>query len=222
MSPSIRWAIALTPLLLVGLFSVFLAIPATRDATMWLLLENHPVEIATFFFLVPAGVASVYLAWATRRRGATLLTQWFYLAFGAGLILTGMEEIAWGQYWLGFETPAAVADLNAKGETTLHNFRGFDGRTEILRVVYGVGGLVGVWLNRSGRLPAITPPTVLWTWFAVIAVFSLYDFANDVEPLVRELDSLSQRVDELIEMLIGLSALLFVWLKSRELSTTVP
>lgn len=222
MPSSVRRTIILAPLALVGAFSIVLAIPATRDAAIWLLLENHPVEIATFLFLLPAGFASLYLAAATRRRRGSLLTQGFYLLFGAGLIFTGMEEIAWGQYWLGFESPAALVDLNVKGEATLHNIAGLNERTEILRVLYGLGGLVGTWLHHRGRLQAITPPSVLWTWFAVIAAISTYDLANDITPLIGPLDTLAQYLDELVEMLIGLSALLFVSMRIHEARAATP
>ena len=221
-NPAARWAILLGPFVLVGLFSLTLALPVSREAGKWLLSENRPVEIATFFLLLGAGVASLRLAWLNRRRGHGLKPQLFFGVFGLGLILVGFEEIAWGQYWLGFESPAPLADANVKGETTIHNIRGLDGNTEILRVLFGVGGLIGVWLNRTGRHLDITPPTILWTWFAMIAVVSIYDFANDLAPLIGPLDSVVHRIDELIEMMIGLSALLFVWLKLRELSQAAP
>jgi hypothetical protein len=220
MPAPVRWTILLTPFVLVAFFSMMLAVPATRDAGIWLLLENRPIEIGTFIFLMAAGLASLYLVWVARRRAQTVLTQLFYLAFGVGLILVAMEEIAWGQYWLGFGTPDVLADLNVKGEATLHNISGVDGRTEILRVLFGVGGLIGVWLRHLGRLPAISPPTVLWTWFAVITVLSVYDFANDIEPLVSQLDTLVEYIDELAELMIGIAALLYVVMKTRELSTT--
>jgi hypothetical protein len=210
------WLVGLAPLVIVGGMALVLAVPATREAGIWLLLEDHPVEIATFGFLVAAGLASLYQAWSSWRRREGRLTPIFFLAFGAGLILTGMEEIAWGQYWLGFETPAALADLNVKGEATLHNISGLDGRTEILRVAFGIGGLIGIWLNHVGRLPAITPPTVLWTWFAVIAIIAAYDFVNDITALVGAFDTVVEWIDELVELLIGVAALLFVMMKIQQ------
>jgi hypothetical protein len=210
------WLILLAPLLLVGLFAVMLGAPWTRPSALWLLRENHPVEIATALFLVCAGAASVARAWVARRGHEAVLTQAFFLVFGVGLVVTGMEEAAWGQYWLGFETPAALAEINVKGEATLHNIAGLDGRTEILRVLYGLGGLIGVWLGRRGRLVSVTPPTVLWTWFATIAFLSSYDLINDVTPLTPALDSLVFHLNELVEMLVGLSALIFVAMKLQE------
>lgn len=220
--PTVRRAILLGPFVLLGFFSFILALPASRDAAFWLLSENRPVEVATFFLLLGAGVLSLRLAWLRGRRGGSRLAGPFFVVFGLGLILVGMEEIAWGQYWLGFESPAWFGESNAKGETTIHNIRGLDGRTEILRVLYGLGGLVGVWLSRTGRFRDITPPSILWTWFALIAVVSVYDFANDIRPLIGPLDSWAHRIGELIEMMIGLSALLFVWLRLREPSAEAP
>ncbi len=219
---AVRWTIVLSPFVLVAIFSLILAFPPSRDAGVWLLSENRPVEIATFFLLLAAGVLAWRLAWQYRRRGRGLMPQLFFVVFGLGLILVAFEEIAWGQYWLGFESPAVLGEANVKGETTIHNIRGLDGRTEILRVVFGVGGLVGVWLNHTGRLRDITPSPLLTSWFAIIAVVSIYDFANDYASLIGPLNALAHNIDELIEMMIGLSGLLFVWLKLRELSAETP
>jgi hypothetical protein len=218
----VRWTIMLSPFVLVAFFSLILALPPSREAAQWLLSENRPVEVATFFLLLAAGLLSWRLAWRHHRRGQGLLAPAFFGLFGLGLVLVAFEEIAWGQYWLGFESPALLEEANAKGETTFHNLRGLDGRTEILRVLYGVGGLVGVWLNHTGRLRDITPAPVLTSWFAIIAVVSLYDFANDYASLIGPLNALAHNIDELIEMMIGVSALLFVWLKLRQPSEEVP
>lgn len=214
--------ILVAPVVVVGVDSLLLAVPATRDLATSLHEENHPIEVATFLFLVTAGFLSLVRSAVARRRGEAMLTQLFYLVFGIGLVLVSLEEIAWGQYWLGFQTPAGLADLNVKGEATLHNIAGIDSNTELLRVMYGVGGLIGVWLARRGRLPALTPPEVLWTWFLVISVLSIYDLANDLVPLVHALDTLMQYLDELTEMLIGLSALIFVAMKMREDQGQIP
>ena len=160
MSPAARQVVQVTPLALLGVFVVLLALPVTRDTGKWLLTENRPVELATFVFLLAAGLISLYLVVVARRRGGSLLTQLFYAAFGIALILVSGEEVAWGQYWLGFEPPALLAELNVKGEATVHNIEGLNGRTEILRVLYGVGGLVGVWLHPVSYTHLTLPTTL--------------------------------------------------------------
>ena len=63
-----RRLILLGPLLLMGLFALMLAAPWTRPSALWLLRENHPVEIATALFLVSAGAASVARSRSTSAR----------------------------------------------------------------------------------------------------------------------------------------------------------
>lgn len=53
--------------------------------------------------------------------------------FGLALLffLGAGEEISWGQRILGIETPPELAEINAQGETTLHNLDIFQGENEL-------------------------------------------------------------------------------------------
>ncbi len=95
--------IVLFPFIVVLLFGFFMALPTTRSATGWMLEENHPVELLTFFFLAVAGIKGLKLAWHTRKHGHPMLVQAFYALFSVGLLLIAMEEVAWGQWFFGFE-----------------------------------------------------------------------------------------------------------------------
>jgi hypothetical protein len=207
--------IVLFPVACVFAFAAFMILPPTRHAVLWSLEENGPVELLTFAFLLAGGLWGVALAWRTKALGARNLTTAFYVIFSVGLILTAMEEIAWGQWFFGFETPASIKEINMQGELTLHNIRGLQGHNEFLRAAYGLGGIVGVGLSVCNRLPEIAAPVILLPFFAVIAGISGIDIYNGSWPLRADFDYAIQRLAELMEMLIGMSALLYVWLNGR-------
>lgn len=214
----VRRLIALAPFAIVVLYSAFLAVPTTRGIAATMLEENQPVEMLTFIFFLWAGLHGTLLAWRARRRGEDALTALFYLLFSVGLLLLAGEEIAWGQWFFHFETPPMFREMNAQGETTLHNLKGLQGSGDLLRLIFGVGGLLGIWLGRFEVFKKIAVPVILLPWFVVIVGHSVLDLYNDFASINRPIDRLVEYLDELIELLIATAALLYVWLQARMLS----
>jgi hypothetical protein len=82
-----------------------------------------------FFEMVTAALALASAAWSAAAalrwkrhepqlpRGAPVL----YAALALTLFLFAMEELNWGQTLLGFDTPAAWAEINYQQQTSLHN-----------------------------------------------------------------------------------------------------
>lgn len=56
---SLASVIALFPVAVFFLAVFFLALPVTRQGAIWLLEENHPVEMLTFVFLLAACISIV-------------------------------------------------------------------------------------------------------------------------------------------------------------------
>lgn len=198
------------------LFTATLALPPTRAATMWILAENHPVEILTFIVLLVAGVFGFRLSWRMRKNGESFFHYGFYFLFSLGLILTAMEEIAWGQQFWAFQTPLLLEEVNMQGEATLHNIRGLHGNTEYFRLLFGLGGMIGIVFALKNRLPKIAPPLVLLSWFAVIAGHASVDVINDIVPIQKEFDAAISKLAELVELLIALAGFLYLWLKAKK------
>lgn len=212
---SSKYAIILAPVLLMVLCATFLLNPATRRMTLWMLEENHPVELLTFVAALAGGVLGLSLAWRARKNGEKPFVVWCYAALGAGLIFVGMEEVAWGQQFLGFASPEVWRSINVQGETTLHNVVGLQGRSEIFRLMFGLGFLIAVRLSFSPAFQKIGSPVILLPWFAVIALHAGVDVYNDYFPVGIQFDFYMQRTSELVEMLIGVSGLLYVLLNSQ-------
>lgn len=84
----------------------------------------------------------------------SMLVLVYCLAFGSGMLLIAGEEISWGQRIIGFETPAAIADVNSQEETTLHNHEDilpFVYYGYLLLAVYGVSApLIKEAIRKSG------------------------------------------------------------------------
>lgn len=186
--------------------------PDSESAAMWMLEENHPIEMLSFVFLLAGGVLGLSLAGRAKRMGERPLVSNFYLVFALGLLLAAMEEIAWGQKLLGFDSSALWKSLNRQGETTLHNMPGMHGRTEILRLVFGLGGIAGIFLTAGRRLRPIAAPRLLWPWFAVITVHAGIDYYADLVRIDRDFDFLIRHTSELVELLIGAAGFLYVLL----------
>lgn len=192
-----------------------IALPFTRETVLWLLSENRPVEVLTFVVLLVGGAVSLSLVFSLNRKGERKIFSGFYLLFSLGLILTAMEEIAWGQQFFQFETPEALREINMQDEVTLHNIKGMHGNTEFLRLIYGICGMTGVFLFARGYWGKIAAPFFLLPWFAAISVHSAIDIFNDIMPIQKEFDALVSRLAELVELLIGASALIYILVNKR-------
>lgn len=214
MGPRALDVVRYTPALLLGGSALLLLIPATARAMRWLLAEDHPVEALTFMALLGASVMALRLAWL-HRHGFPWWVRGVYLLLALAFLGIAMEEVSWGQRWVGFETPGVFRQVNRQGEVTLHNIGVLQGRSEWMRLCAGLGGLLAVAARRIPALYRIAAPAVLQSWFLVITAHAVVDAFNDIVPLGRGFDFLMQRTSEVVELLIGLAALLYAWLNAQ-------
>lgn len=200
------------PIALFLIFTFFLALPFTRSATMWLLTENRPVEILTFVLLMVSAFYGAKVTFRSFKQGETFYITAFYVIFSLGLFLTGMEEIAWGQQFWGFETPESLKNLNEQGEVTFHNIRGLHGNTEVIRLIFGIGGLIGIYLGKYEIFRKISVPTILFTLFAVITAHAAADVFDDIVTVHKYIDAAISELAELIELFIAAAAVLYLYI----------
>jgi len=218
-----RTAIFIAPIVIVIVCAAMCIPPASRRLYEWLTDENHPVEMLTSILALAAAVMGVRLATALVRRRQRFAAG-FYIIFALGMFFIGMEEISWGQQLFGWQTPVDWGQVNAQGETTLHNLGPFQGHNDILRFAFGFGGLFG--LAMAPLLPrfrALFPSRILVMWFLVIAGISaaqLYCDAVPNGPLVGPLDKIGDRLAEVVELLITIAGVLYLWLNARLVRTS--
>jgi len=184
---------------------------------LWMLREDGPIEDLTAAFLFVGGLTSLRLALALRTREERPFVSWFYMTFALGVLLVAMEEIAWGQRLLGLQTPEWIRSINAQGETTLHNVGALQGKSEGMRLLFGAGGLLGVGLSVRPTFGRIGAPVLLLPWFLLITGHAAIDTYNDFFPIQEQFDLAMQRTSEMVELMIGIAALLFALLNYRRL-----
>jgi len=217
-SSTLTKVIVLFPIIISFLYSLSLALPKTRGIALLMWGENHPIELLTFGFLLAGGIQGIVLVWRTKNHREGILVYGFYAVFSIGFLFTAMEEVAWGQWFFGFETPSALKSINVQHEFTVHNIRGLHGHTEFVRVAFGLGGLLGVWLSSRQYFRKIGAPFILLSWFLIISALAALDLYVDFFSIERRFDKLINKLSELVEMMIGISGFLFVWLNARMLA----
>jgi hypothetical protein len=84
------------------------------------------------------GAAMAFAGWLRLRRAVpgSRVKQLTYLGLALFLFLAAGEELSWGQRLLGFGTPDAIRDVNAQGETTLHNLGGDDNGQNVSALLF--------------------------------------------------------------------------------------
>jgi hypothetical protein len=213
-----RTAFKSVPLLILVVSAVLLGHPATRvHARPWLLYENSPVEILTFAFFLLGGLGGLALAARARRAGVGTLTAAFYVVFSVGLICVAGEEIAWGQWFFHWVTPAGWRAFNVQGETTLHNVSGLNDYLPILHIIFAVGALVGIQAARVRALVWVATPPVLFSWFVLVGVHVTLELLTGILWRNTVVHKIFERTSELVEMYLAIAAFLYVFLNARRL-----
>lgn len=198
-------------------FVALLATPPTRPFAERLLLENRPVELLTFILLAWAAIGAAGVARQTRLDGGPWWAAGFFWAFAALCFVVAMEEIAWGQQFLHYETPSFMQSINVQGEVTLHNFRGHNSAIDLF--LFGVVGLVGIVLATVPALRRITPPAVLVSWFLAITLAGGADAFTDQTHVERLPIYIVAWIGEVVEMLVAMTCALYVFAKRSDLAS---
>ena len=223
LKPGTAAVVALLPLIIVVGSILFREISITEPYMRWLYRENHPVELMTFATLLIAGILGCRIAgktWITSGTEIERPYRIFYAVFGVGLLFVAMEEISWGQWFFFYDTPDAIKSINRQGEMNIHNLPALNGPFEMLRVAFGVGGLIGIAFSYLKATKPIGAPPLLVFWFIPIAVLASLDVRNYYVPYDRDsIYGLAAKHVELLELLIGCTALLYMWLNGRRIAS---
>ena len=215
---SLERCIVLFPLIVFGLFGAAMWLESTQDYAFALVEDNGPVDWLTFVPAFAGGILGLNLSMRARRVGRGRLVWLFYLTFAIGLLFIGGEETSWGQNLFHYQTPELFDRWNEQGEVTVHNLDGLNDRNHFLRLAFGVGGLIGLVAWKSARFADLAPPRALRTWFWLIALKSVLDVFVVRSAAVSMKAYIMAEMSEVVEMLIAMAGLLYVWLNSRRLA----
>jgi len=80
--------------------------------------EGGPFETLSVLALL---AVSVWSLMRSRCTGQSSGPRRLLTAIGLLALLAALEELSWGQHLIGFDTPAVLRDINAQGESNLHN-----------------------------------------------------------------------------------------------------
>ncbi len=194
--------------------------PSTRDIGFWMLAENSPVELLSFLIFLLAGIYGIRFSFRIKSK-IKLIHFTFYLFFSVVLVFIAMEEISWGQWFFHFETPEAWQKINAHEETNLHNLKGLSEKTEILRIIYAVGGIIGIYLARFQQFAMLSAPKILLIYFIIIGVNASLDYYADLVPINENIDYALAKSSELMELFIAISAFVYLWYNRERIEASV-
>ncbi len=141
--------------------------------------EDQPLEWATFWGFVVAGVLFVCAAILERRERPL---PWFFVGLGAFCVVVAMEEISWGQRVLGYSPPRYFLENNYQLELNLHNVMATSLRKQMVGAVLIVYGMLLPLLHRVPttdklltKLGITAPPLALTPIFtALLALLVFY------------------------------------------------
>jgi hypothetical protein len=115
--------------------SCFLKIPVLENACS---LHSKEGFIVTLHYLAFALAAVLLILTVLRQSRPGRLVPLGLLTIAVALVVATMEEISWGQTFLGWQTSETVASWNYQNETNLHNaFNFVMGRTYLALGIIG-------------------------------------------------------------------------------------
>lgn len=197
------------------LFQLTLTFPTFAAYRVYFWGENLIIEQLQFLFFFFASVQAVVLAWHMIKQREAWIVRVFYLLAAAAFFFIAMEEIAWGQQYLHFNSPEAIKAFNVQNEVTLHNVELLQDRTDILNLAFGLAGLIGIVLGTQPVFKKIGVPRYLLLWFGLIAVLSGVGVFNDFVSVNSQFDYSVHKQTETAELLIAIAGFLFVFFNNR-------
>ena len=185
--------------------------------------EHYPVESISLIVILVSIIIGIKFILLMYRRKIESYKIIFVSLLVLGLIFVGLEEVSWGQWFFYFKSPEYFKETNLQRETNIHNLRDLHVIFEYIRVFIGVGGIISIFLNNTKTFKYISSPFVLFLSFLVITIFSGLDVYNFYQPNQRLLFQVGgfwwflKFNMEIIELLIGLSAFIFLYSNYRRL-----
>ncbi len=128
---AVRWKLLL-PFLFFVAFSYSCMLFSDEEVRKVLLWEDGVVETAGALCLLLASATFLLLFFRVEGKGGWLCfgtrKNWLFLFLAFIFFVGAGEEVAWGQHYLGYETPEFWKSRNVQEELTVHNLIYFNQR----------------------------------------------------------------------------------------------
>ncbi len=218
------WGIGRRTLLLALVLPVIgaIGVAATvvnRPLYRWITREDGPLEWAQFSADIAAVVGATLVTVLLYRRGL----RWpvvLWAIFALSQVFIAGEEISWGQRVLGHATPEPLRELNHQEETNIHNIRPIQDSINVVFMLVGAYGSVGVLALRS-RIRRADRPAWFDLFVPPLALFSLFGlvFAYKLSRLMlfQSPRFVVVKYGEYFELCTGVALAAFAWLSYRRL-----
>ena len=219
--------IFLLPFLLIANSYYWMIINYKKSYIDIIVKEHYPVESISLIVILVSIIIGIKFILLMYRRNIESYKIIFVSLLVLGLIFVGLEEVSWGQWFFYFSSPEYFKETNLQRETNIHNLKGLHVIFEYIRVFIGVGGIISIFLNNTKTFKYISSPFVLFLSFLVITIFSGLDVYNFYQPNQRLLFQVGgfwwflKFNMEIIELLIGLSAFIFLYSNYRRLKLNI-
>lgn len=218
LSTTAALTLTLLPFLLTLLLSLF-SRPLFYDLHPYLWGEGKIVETAQFLFLLIAAAQGLLTCWRAAVLRERHSIRLFYLIFALAMLFIAGEEVAWGQQFFNFRTPAFLQVFNTQNELTFHNFGALQARSDLLNLLFALAGLAAFPLAARPRWRTISTPILLLPWLGLVLALALFGIGFDLalggQPLNYPAQYVFHIQTETAELLIALVGMLYPWLKRR-------
>lgn len=222
LGPSLAWTLFLIPLVAVFMFAAFLLLPHTSKATLSLLMVDGPIDLITALVLIAVGLQGLRLVWRLRKdNNSGRLTILFYLVFSLAFIFMSLAEVPWGRSFFEFKPSQNVSSnvdhVEESPKPPLKSLYFLRNHMEIIPLMFGLAIVLVYLFSRKVRLQEISPPYILLPWFLIIGVVATIDLSHDFFVPWPRFNDLINNMEEGMELLLGISGVLLIWLNGRVL-----
>jgi hypothetical protein len=136
--------------------------------------------------------------------------------FSIGCFFIALEEISYGQWIFKWETPALFQEINAQGETNLHNITGLMNIHLLFMAIGFFGGFAWVYkrISKGGLFTDLVCPEWHYAsyFFPVFVFYFYWDF-------IRPHFHIIGNQQELFELILSFGFLLLSFLNYRKVAT---
>jgi hypothetical protein len=142
-----------------------------------LLVKDFPggagaVEQFTELFLFLGLLLAVPVFFKYRRNIPDRILQTWFVLWLLGTFYFLGEEVSWGQWWFGWDTPEAWAEINRQDETNIHNISSWFSEKPRLMLelfIYSGGFLIPLFYPKVEKRLELKAPLATWVKWAVPA-----------------------------------------------------